>query len=100
MSLQGIYCRDSSCGVQESKGREFVGRREMANRVNIFGEVERYGGDIMVGGEGSRSMVKDGATWLCLGHERLWLSLEVLLLWAHQTGPNYLGPLETFSNII
>src|SRR6218665_1300774 len=36
------------------------------------------------------------ATWLSLGHERLWLSLEVLLLWAHPTGTSHLGPLETF----
>jgi len=36
------------------------------------------------------------ATWLSLGHEGLWLNLEVLLLWAHQTEINYLSPLETF----
>ena len=36
-----------------------------------------------------------GATWLPLGHERLWLNLEVLL-----TGTSYLNSLETFSNII
>ena len=35
-------------------------------------------------------------TWLSLVHERLWLNLEVLLLWAHPTGISYLCLLETF----
>jgi len=29
------------------------------------------------------------AIWLSLGHERLWLNIEVLLLWAHRTGTSY-----------
>jgi len=40
-------------------------------------------------------------TWLSLGHERLRLNLEVLLLWAHPAGTSYLSPLiDTFSPII
>jgi len=35
-------------------------------------------------------------TWLSLGHERLWLTLEVLLLWAYPTETRYLSPLDTF----
>src|SRR6218665_1883088 len=35
------------------------------------------------------------ATWLSLGYECLWLSLEVLLLWVHPTGTSYLSSLET-----
>ena len=37
------------------------------------------------------------ATCLFPGHERLWLSLEVLLSWTHPTGTSYLSPLQTFS---
>ena len=42
----------------------------------------------------SRSTLRSSAraTWLSLGQVRLWLSLEVLLLWAHPTGTSYLSP--------
>ena len=36
------------------------------------------------------------ATWISLGHERLWLCLEVLLMCAHRTGTSYLCPLDAF----
>jgi len=39
-----------------------------------------------------------GATWLFPRHERLWLSLEVLLLWAHWTGTSYLRDLFPISS--
>ena len=41
-------------GVREGDSREFVRKREIANRVKSFGEVERYEGDILVGWEESR----------------------------------------------
>jgi len=43
------------------------------------------------------SSLRLGATCLFPGHECLWLSLEVLLSWAHPTGTSYLSPLQTFS---
>jgi len=43
----------------------------------------------------SQSGLRLGVTCLFPRHDRLWLSLEVLLLWAHPTGTSYLSPLET-----